>query len=88
MRWTSYIEECIQALECPGTAVKSDLYLCQWVRAQRIAEEVMQQFFVDPSANVEVSDRSVQYILQCYEQQIDQWRGQIPADILRRKSWL
>ncbi len=86
MRWTSYMDECIQALETPGIGVNSDLYLCQWARAQRIAEGVGQQFFTDdPSANVDVSDLSVQYIIRGYEQQIDQWKAQIPSDSRRRK---
>lgn len=86
MRWTPYMNECIEALERPNIAVKSDLFLCQWVRSQQIAEEVGRQFFMDdPSANVNVSDMSVQYILQGYEQQFDRWKAQIPPDLLRRK---
>jgi hypothetical protein len=85
VRWSSYMGDCIQALEKPDIAVKSDLYLCQWVRAQRIAEEIGQQFFMDdPSANLDVSDLSVQYILRGYEQQICQWKTQLSPDILRR----
>lgn len=83
------MDECIQALESSTTAVKSDLYLCQWVRAQRIAEEVGQQLFMDdPFANVDTCDRSVQYIIQGYEQQIDQWKAQLSPDILRREYFV
>lgn len=86
MRWTPYMNECIEALERPSIAVKSDLFLCQWVRSQQIAEEVGRHFFMDdPSANVDVSDMSVQYTLQGYEQQFDRWKAQIPPDLLRRK---
>lgn len=86
MRWTPYMNECIEALEKPSVAVKSDLFLCQWVRAKQIAEEVGRHFFMDdPSANVDVSDLSVQYTLRGYEQQFDQWKAQIPPDLLRRK---
>ena len=78
--------DCIQALEKPDIAVKSDLYLCQWVRAQRIAEELGQSFLMDdPSANIDVSDLSVQYILRGYEQQICQWKTQLSPEISRRK---
>jgi hypothetical protein len=81
------MNECIEALEKPGVAVKSDLLLCQWVRSQHMAEEVGRHFFMDdPSANVDVSDLSVQYTLQAYEQQFHQWKAQIPSDLLRCKG--
>jgi hypothetical protein len=87
MRWTPYMNECIEALEKPGVAVTSDLFLCQLVRSQRIAEEAGRHFFMDdPSANVDVSDLSVQYTLRGYEQQFDRWKEQVPPEFLLRRK--
>jgi hypothetical protein len=87
MRWAPYMNEYIEALEKPSVAVISDLFLCQWVRSQQIAEEVGQHFFMDdPSANVDISDLSVQYTLRGYEQQFDRWKAQIPPDFLLRRK--
>lgn len=81
------MEECIRALENSGSVEKSDLFLCQWVRAQHIVEEVGRQFFMDdPSANIDVSDSNVQFVLRTFEQQFDQWKAQIPPDIIKRKK--
>lgn len=87
MRWTPYMNECIEALEKSSAAVKSDLFICQWARSQQIAEEVGQHFFTsDPSASVDVSDLSVQYTLRVYEQQLDRWKAQVPSDLLLRRK--
>jgi hypothetical protein len=79
------MDECVKALEEPSVAVKSDIFICQWVRSQQIVEEVGRHFMNEPSANVDISDLSVQYILRGYEQQFDRWKAQIPPEILRRK---
>lgn len=87
MRWAPYMNECIEALEKPSVGAKSDLFLCQWVRSQQIAEEVGRHFSIDdPSATVDISNLSVQYTLQGYEQQFDRWKAQIPPDFLLRRK--
>lgn len=87
MRWSSYVEECIEALENSSPVLKSDLFLCQWVRSQHIVEEVGRQFFTDDSlGKINVSDLSALYILRGYEQQFDRWKAQIPPDILNRRQ--
>jgi hypothetical protein len=87
MRWTPCIGKCIEALENPSTGEKSDLFLCQWARAQQIVEEVGRHFFMDDSsANIDVSDLNVQFVLRGFEQQFDQWKAHIPPDVLRRKD--
>jgi hypothetical protein len=80
------MDVCIEALEKSSTAEKSDLFLCQWARAQHIVEEIGRHFFMDdPSANVDVTDLNVKFILRVFERDFDEWKAQIPPDILRRK---
>lgn len=81
------MDDCVKALENPREASIHDLFLCQWVRAQHIAEEISQNFFIDdPSANLDVSDLSVRYILRSLEQQFDRFKANIPPQIQASKS--
>jgi hypothetical protein len=81
------MDDCVKTVENPSEASVGDLLLCQWVRAQRIAEEISQNFFMDdPSANLDVSDLSVRYILRSLEQQFDRFKANIPPQIRASKS--
>ncbi len=87
MRWIPYMDVCVEALENPNEASKVDLFLCQWAKAQHIAEEIGQHFFMDdPAANLDVSDLSVRYILRGLEQQFDRFKAQIPSHVQPRMS--
>jgi hypothetical protein len=80
------MDRCIASLESARDALDSDKLLCQWVRGQRIAEEIGQQFFMDdPSARIDASDMKVQYVLRGFEQRLDRWRAQIPVKVQNRK---
>ncbi|KAI9880773.1 MAG: hypothetical protein M1830_000209 [Pleopsidium flavum] len=82
IRWTSYMDECIDILETCPDAYASDKVLCQWLKIQHIAEDIGIQFSMDdPSAQVGVSDTKVQYALKGFERQLEDWRKQIPKNI-------
>ncbi|KAI9808071.1 MAG: hypothetical protein M1826_004368 [Phylliscum demangeonii] len=88
IRWTPYMGECVEVLES-GDAVPSDRLLCQWVRLQRIAEEVGVQLAMDdPCATVRLSDWKVQCLVKEFECQLEDWRAQLPPDLDGRKVQL
>ncbi|KAI9743128.1 MAG: hypothetical protein M1818_003423 [Claussenomyces sp. TS43310] len=82
IRWTDYLQECVEVLATSPDAAQSDKTLCQWVRSQHIAEEVGIQFSMDdPFATVNISDSKVQYALKGFERDLALWREQIPKEV-------
>lgn len=66
--------ECVDFLESPEDAVPSDLVICQWVKVQRIAEEVgLAWGFDDTNIKINVSDSRVQFALRGFERQLEEW---------------
>jgi Fungal Zn(2)-Cys(6) binuclear cluster domain len=99
IRWSPYMAECVEVLESSPDAASTDKFLCQWVRNQRIAEEVSVQFQMDdPCAVVNIADPKVQYALKGFERDLEHWSEQVPKDLrtrmcefldlLRHKSFL
>ncbi len=81
IRWTPFMKECIEVLETSPDALPSDKSLCQWIRSQHIAEDIGTQFSMDdPSAKVSITDPNVQYALNGFEIELENWRKQIPKD--------
>ncbi|RDW73985.1 hypothetical protein BP5796_07427 [Coleophoma crateriformis] len=82
IRWNSYMNECVEVLETSPDALDSDKFLTQWVRSQRIAEEVGTQFSMDdPSANISITDLKVQYALRGFERDLERWSSQVPPNV-------
>ncbi|KAI9650505.1 hypothetical protein NHQ30_000521 [Ciborinia camelliae] len=82
IRWTSFMAESVDILENSPEAAPTDKILCQWVRSQRIAEEVGIQFSMDdPGASISIADPKVQYALKGFEQELDKWSSSIPPEI-------
>ncbi|KAM3086771.1 hypothetical protein ACMFMG_000895 [Clarireedia jacksonii] len=82
IRWTPFIADSVELLETSHDAAPTDRILCQWVRSQRIAEEVGIQFSMDdPLATVSMSDQKVVYALKGFEKDLEKWSNQIPTDI-------
>ncbi|KAA8576294.1 hypothetical protein MFRU_009g01910 [Monilinia fructicola] len=82
IRWSSFMAESVDVLENSPDAAPTDKILCQWVRSQRIAEEVGIQFSMDdPGATISIADPKVQYALKGFEQDLDKWSNQIPPDV-------
>jgi hypothetical protein len=87
IRWSNYMSECIEVLETSPEALPTDRLFCQWIKSQRIAEEVGIQFSMDDSfAVVTIADPKVQYALKGFEMDLDHWSQQIPDDVQGRKS--
>ncbi|MCJ1403494.1 hypothetical protein MMC11_006717 [Xylographa trunciseda] len=71
IRWTSYLEECLQLLETSAGALPSDQVLCHWIRAQRIADEVGEQFNIeDPTRLSGLDDIRIKSMVQGFEAQL------------------
>ena len=86
IRWSSFMADSVDVLETSPEAAPSDRVLCQWVRSQRIAEDIGIQFSMDdPVATVNISDPKVQYALKRFEHDLEKWSNQIPADVQTRK---
>jgi hypothetical protein len=82
VRWTPYMAECIEVLENSPEAATSDKFLCQWVRSQKIAEDVGTQFSMDDScAKISISDTKVQFALKGFERDLQLWSEKVPEDI-------
>ena len=72
IRWTTYLEECLQLLETSADALSSDQTLCHWVRLQRIADQIGEQFNVeDPTIMDGLDDMKMNHMVQGFEAQ---WR--------------
>ncbi|KAI9815595.1 MAG: hypothetical protein M1832_005456 [Thelocarpon impressellum] len=81
IRWTSYMDDCIDVLTDSPDALPSDRLLCQWVRLQHIGDEVGYQFSMDdPCASVGLADVKVQYALKGFERQLDEWKAHLPVE--------
>ena len=89
IQWTPYIAESIEMLETSPLAVPSDKLIAQWAKSQRIMERIMPHFGLgEDHSNVTLTDPNIQAALEGYEQDLDQWRDQVPQDCRGRKSSL
>ena len=71
IRWSTYLDECLDVLEKSPDAVPSDLILCQWVRYQHIADDIGTHFSIeDPSSCATLNDASIQFAVNGFETQI------------------
>ncbi|KAI5851677.1 hypothetical protein DFP73DRAFT_164638 [Morchella snyderi] len=82
LRFTDFMDECIEVLESSSQAAASDKAFCQWVKLQKIADEIGIGFaFDDPNANVTIDDQRVQFSLRGFAKQLEDWKAKCPQDI-------
>ena len=84
-RWTSYIDECLHDLETSDEALPSDQTLCQWVKLQRLADDLGSQMSTDDISHAGISAPKIQYALKGFERQISDWKKQKPAEVTSSK---
>lgn len=87
-RWTSYIDECLHDLETSEDALPSDKTFCQWVKLQRLADDLGTQISTEDISHVGISDPKVKYALKGFERQISDWKKQKPAEVNSGKVFL
>ncbi|KAH0613496.1 uncharacterized protein H6S33_005382 [Morchella sextelata] len=82
LRFTDFMDECLEVLESSPQAAASDKAFCQWVKLQKIADEIGIGFaFDDPNANVTIDDQRVQFSLKGFAKQLEDWKSKCPQDI-------
>ncbi|KAL9615382.1 MAG: hypothetical protein Q9167_000210 [Letrouitia subvulpina] len=81
IRWSSYMDECLEALESSSDSLRTDRTLCQWIRLQRLADDVGAQISIDDSSSIGITDLKVQYALKGFERQMKDWEKQKPKHI-------
>ncbi|KAF7592129.1 hypothetical protein BBP40_000677 [Aspergillus hancockii] len=75
VRWTPYMDECIEILETSPDTLPSDRVMIQWAKLVHIIEEIHQQFSPDDTGSiVAFSEPKVQYTLKVFEKQLEQLR--------------
>jgi hypothetical protein len=80
VRWTNYMNECVELLGSHPDAAPSDKLLCQHVKIQRICEDISSQFLMDDStANISITDPKVTYALKVFENDLKTWKQNVPA---------
>ena len=85
VRWTPYIEDCLQYFATSPNTLPGDAWLCALVRCQHIAEDVCTAFGMDdPSASISFTDTRTQYHLKAFEKQLADWRASAPGYIDKR----
>ncbi|KAL9001057.1 MAG: hypothetical protein Q9169_000541 [Polycauliona sp. 2 TL-2023] len=76
IRWSAHMDECLDFLDTSSEALSSDPVLVEWVRLQRLADEVGNQISVDESSALGISDVKTQYALKGFERQMKDWERQ------------
>lgn len=85
IRWTTYLEECLQALEVP-TALPSDRILCHWVRITQVADEVSEQFTIEePTDSKGLDDVKIKFVVQGFETKLQKC-SKVPIGIHKNAS--
>ena len=81
IRWTPYMDECLRDLEKPSEAFPTDKVFCQWVRLQKLADDLGAQISTDEISHTDISDQKTQYALKGFERQLVDWEKQKSVEI-------
>lgn len=75
------MDECLRDLEKSSEAFLSDKVFCQWVRLQKLADDLGAQISTDEISHTDISDQKTQYALKGFEKQLVDWEKQKSVDI-------
>ncbi|KAF4552780.1 Fungal Zn(2)-Cys(6) binuclear cluster domain-containing protein 8 [Elsinoe fawcettii] len=89
LRWSNYMQECTEFLETSPDALPTDRNFIEYVRLQKICEDISNSFQMDdPSATaISISDPKVSYTLDVFEQKLQEWHQKLPEES-KQKSHL
>ncbi|KAI4187997.1 MAG: hypothetical protein LQ346_005398 [Caloplaca aetnensis] len=76
IRWSPYMDECLEYLSTSSESLPSDSILLDWVRLQRLADDLGNEISLDESADVGKSGVKTQYALKGFERQMKDWEKQ------------
>lgn len=82
------MDECLRDLENSKESLLSDKSLCQWVKLQRLADDLGTQISTDDASHIDPSDQKIQYALKGFERQMHEWGKQKSAAINSRECSL
>jgi len=86
VRWSIYIEECLDVLSSEPHALPSDAWLCELIRIQHIAEDASIVFSMDdPGSQITLRDVKTQYQVGGFRQQLGQWRRSAKPSLSQRE---
>lgn len=85
VRWSPYMDEWLDALESSQDALESDKTLCQWVRLQRLADELGSNLSLDYVCHMDLSDPKIGCALKRFERHLNDWHEQTPEAKPSRK---
>lgn len=75
IRWSTYLEECLDFFATSPAALPTDQSLCALVKITHIMEDVATSFHMDdPASEVRIQDSSTQYSLKIFEKRIADWK--------------
>ncbi|KAK6496813.1 hypothetical protein TWF481_001797 [Arthrobotrys musiformis] len=81
LRYSAYMGECVEFIEKSPEATLHDRIICQWVKLQRITEEVGIAFgYEDSVAKVNLAETRIQFALKGFERQLEEWEKNLPPD--------
>lgn len=75
------MDECLRDLEKSSEAFPSDKIFCQWVRLQKLADDLGAQISTDEINHTDISDQKTQYALKGFEKQLVDWEKQKSVEI-------
>jgi RalA-binding protein 1 len=89
IRWTSFMNECIEVLETDPDAAPTDKLFCHLIRAHRLMEDVNSQFMADDEGrSVSIGDSRTQFTLRGLERDLEKCKSAVPSDIMDREYYL
>ncbi|KAK6340211.1 hypothetical protein TWF730_001978 [Orbilia blumenaviensis] len=81
LRYSAYMGECVEFIEKSPEATLHDRIICQWVKLQRITEEVGIAFgYEDSVAKVNLAETRIQFALKGFERQLEEWEKNLPPE--------
>lgn len=82
LRWSNYMQECVDLLESSPDAAPSDPLFTQHIKIQRICDEISVSFAMeDPTASISILDPKVEYTLNVLEKKLNEWEQNLPGDL-------
>ncbi|PSK60329.1 hypothetical protein B9Z65_479 [Elsinoe australis] len=82
IRWSTYMQECIDFLETSPDALPSDRLFVEYVRLQKTCEDICVSFQMDDASatTISISDPKVSYTLDVYEHKLKEWHSKLPEE--------
>ncbi|EXJ87163.1 hypothetical protein A1O3_04122 [Capronia epimyces CBS 606.96] len=85
VRWSVYIEECLNVLSSEPQALPSDAWLCDLIRLQHIAEDASVVFAMDdPGSFVTLNDPQTRYQVGSFRQRLEHWHRYCETSLQRK----